>query len=144
MNAIRSMIRYAIKYCKYEKGSGLCDNGIIYKKNGANYVSKKGSVYRDHQSSSSYKRPSSSSSYNRSSNKSYTPNSTRESRNQAFSHQAIVSFYLSKDMKNDTNTIVNKGDKIKVLSCQNGSLGWCKIIYNGVIRYAYKSSLEKL
>ena len=55
------MIRYAIKYCKYEKGSGLCDNGIIYKKNGLNYVSKKESVYRDHQSSSSYKRPSSSS-----------------------------------------------------------------------------------
>lgn len=52
-NAIRTMVRYAVRYGKYERGTGFCSNGTIYRKNGTNYVSKRGSVYRDHQGSSS-------------------------------------------------------------------------------------------
>lgn len=80
-NAIRTMVRYALKYGNYERGGGICDdNGVIYKKDGSKYRSKTGSVYVDHyNTSSSYKKRSSSSSYNSSSSKSYAPKSNGNS-----------------------------------------------------------------
>tara|TARA_B100001057_G_scaffold329763_1_gene330146 strand:- start:63 stop:629 length:567 start_codon:yes stop_codon:yes gene_type:complete len=80
-NAIRDMVRYAVKYGRYERGDGLCENGIIYRKNGTKYISKNGSVYGDHSNNSySYKKPSSSSSNNRSyTPKSYSPKSNGNS-----------------------------------------------------------------
>ena len=79
-NAIRDMVRYAVKYGKYEKARGFCDNGTIYRRNGTKYVSKIGSVYGDHSNNSySYKKTSSSSSYKRSTSKSYIPKSTGNS-----------------------------------------------------------------
>ena len=158
-NAIRAMVRYAVRNGKYERGTGFCSSGTVYRKNGTNYVSKRGSVYRDHQSSSSYKRPSSSSSYNSQSIINSESNAVAKARaklqgnlNSATYSQPKQKTYQEKDPSNFKKYIDEKVDlnghkhKTEIKSKTEIPLNWIPAIVkeNSIMNASPNKSSETL